>query len=789
MRTILMIILHILILVVATSYNESVVEAALQHPSKKQVIIVAVDQFSFSDFKEIIKMQPLAGHMGEAGIAGATFRTAGPRTAANAYLLMGSGGWVTYTDASETIYGRNEKMKNGEYAGERIKQLGFPTYMSSTDEDDTLLFPGIYRLVYQNVNQPFTARIGLLGDSIRKGGGSTAFYGNVDIGDKKQRHAGFLAIDSNGVIEEGAVEPKQVLMRADTYPQGIRTNSDWMIKQVRKNQDASMLVIQFGDLARLYKQMPETSPAHFEWMKKQILSDLAKMIGQLVANRNTDQLVMVLSPEASTPSVKEKKPLTPFLMWEGANKKGGILSSLTTRQEGIISGFDLLPTVLRWLQLPLPEHVIGHVITRSYSKPANLVPDWERITFDMPTTLYLGHEGEARINLFLHEIGRVHRIYANRPAVMTSYVIYLIAGLMIGIALWYVARLRPGTKKTVIYRLGRIFLMSSLWFPVLFLVEPLFHLPLPSILLFGLVATLAWMIAAWSSRFTVITNFLLVSGVTVAGLLVDGFLGAKAMQRSFLGYDPVIGARFYGMGNEYEGVLIGASVLLVAALFEWKKRYGESVQGRQGLLSYHGGELLFTLCTLLGVCGILYYLVSPRFGANAGGFLAICFAYLVTYLRYRQVQFHKKSFLVLGGSMVVGILVLFAFNLTGHLPTTHVGQVANDIISGNWLEVEHILTRKLAMNQKLIRFSMWSKIFFLSLIVLAILAFYPEQYMRRLYESYPALMRGLSGVMAGSLAGLFLNDSGIVTAATSILFLVVPVLYATLSSTEKSEGR
>lgn len=92
-----------------------------------------------------------------------------------------------------------------------------------------------------------------------------------------------------------------------------------------------------------------------------------------------------------------------------------------------------------------------------------------------------------------------------------------------------------------------------------------------------------------------------------------------------------------------------------------------------------------------------------------------------------------------------------------------------------------MVERKLAMNLRLIRVSIWSKVFAVSLIVLGLLALKNDRFLRHLAQDTPYLVNGFAGVIAGALAGLALNDSGIVTAATCISFLVVPALYAALS--------
>ncbi|HZG79203.1 MAG TPA: hypothetical protein VEZ13_00365, partial [Brevibacillus sp.] len=77
-------------------------------------------------------------------------------------------------------------------------------------------------------------------------------------------------------------------------------------------------------------------------------------------------------------------------------------------------------------------------------------------------------------------------------------------------------------------------------------------------------------------------------------------------------------------------------------------------------------------------------------------------------------------------------------------------------------------------------------VFVVSLLVLGVLSLRNDRFLSHLAQDYPYLVKGFAGVIAGSLAGLVLNDSGIVTAATCIMFMVVPALYAALGAPTES---
>ena len=54
---------------------------------------------------------------------------------------------------------------------------------------------------------------------------------------------------------------------------------------------------------------------------------------------------------------------------------------------------------------------------------------------------------------------------------------------------------------------------------------------------------------------------------------------------------------------------------------------------------------------------------------------------------------------------------------------SHIGRAANQILLGGWSEAGTIITRKAAMNIKLIGSTIWSWVFMVTLLVLALLVF------------------------------------------------------------------
>ncbi|WP_400164371.1 hypothetical protein ACAF76_018880 [Brevibacillus sp. TJ4] len=714
---------------------------------EKQMLLLFVEGLTFADLQQMRTDPTVDKWISQASAGAVSLRLPGPRNLANAYLLMGGGAQALYTEKSGTAHHRDELLDGGQTAGEQAAAFGVPLPQTGSQ----IVFPGIYRLHAANQDKPFTPSIGRLGGTLAAHKIPVSVYGNADTGETQQRHVALFAMDEHGLVPHGDVSPR-TQERAAAYPYGQKTNYQYLLERIREDQDAGLVAVQLPDLERLYQVADAMQPDRFEQQYKQVLADLSGFLTRVLEERTDYQAVMLVSPIVHHQAVEEKKLLSPILVWNGS--ASGLLTSATTRQPGLVSGLDLYPTVLSWLDVPIPGGIAGHPVRAASGTEPGIGP-------------------------LMEQVDEIHHTYATRAPVLYTYVMLQMITLASAAFLWLWGKRAGGGSGRERLRKGvRLALLTMLWFPALLLFEGMLSWqPSAPVILGGLI--MAGLLLAFAMEQSPLPRVVAtVCGVTVAGLLADGWSGSSLMRGSYLGYDPVIGARFYGLGNEYEGVLIGSATLLIAALYQLSAKRRE----RAGW-----GRLLPALGAVALSFVVLYYMVAPHLGTDAGGFLAGLVAFFVAISRLEEWRLGKKGLLLLAGGLVCGVCVLMAGSLLTDQPLTHVGRVSQQIVSGDWAEVGQMIERKLAMNLRLIRVSIWSKVFVVSLVVLGILALWNDRYLRHLARDYPFLVKGFAGIIAGSLAGLALNDSGIVTAATCITFLVIPALYAALGETPSRE--
>jgi len=225
----------------------------------------------------------------------------------------------------------------------------------------------------------------------------------------------------------------------------------------------------------------------------------------------------------------------------------------------------------------------------------------------------------------------------------------------------------------------------------------------------------------------------IVMAALIVGIIVlDMASRDRLMQRSLLGYSAVEGARYYGIGNEAMGLLVGS--VLVAAGWLWP---------RSKLSRVLTAALFAVTATLLGL---------PQAGAKAGGLLVASAAFGVFVWESCGGKWSWRTIGFLG----MGCAVLLGFAALGDslLPIahhSHMGDAVLRIRGGGVGEGQDIIARKLTVEGKLAWHSAWAVLLWVGLVCL------------KLTKSVPN-----AGFVAIAMCFLF-NDAGVVAAALCLV--------------------
>lgn len=695
--------------------NYSIVEGS---NTQKQVILIIVNRLSFSDeqiYREISGFKVLNKFAAKGAM---NINSAGSRNDANSYLSISGGAkGIGLKNEMGKSYLPNEIVNNNDTAGDIFRwNSGKKTYT-----DDSILFIPIEKLK-NKVEQKYSFEPGILGGLLYNEKIRSKVFGNNDS-DKKYRLAPLITMNKEGISFGNIGE--ETLNRDSTRPYGIKTNYNFLIDkwEESKKEEISLVVFDLGDLYRLDQYKNYMNTEQVKQVKEEILFEIGGFINYFNKSINSDQTLIVFSPMVNKKSVENKELLAPIWIYNKDNS-GNTLISSTTRREGIVANIDIAPTIMNLLtDNETYQQMQGH--------------DLKVIYTDID---------------FYKMLDNVFNIYDIRPEVLSNYILYQILILIIAIVFLF-------KKNKCRLDWLKILLLSTLFLPLLMLVTAKSVPNNPYMYLFILIL-ISIVLGLIFIHFKPVTAFLILGLATYIALTVDIIFGCQMLKCSVLGYDPVIGARYYGIGNEYMGIYIGSTLLFISTLLESKKN----------------NYLLFISAIIL--ISTVFILAFPTLGTNAGGVLAIIATIIVFFLKEINISLWKKCIIF---SLIL-FLLLVVFIICNLIVVgenqSHIGNALNQIIEGNYSSIFQTIKRKITMNIKLIHASSWSKIMFTAIISLIAISLRPKtKFNSNLKIKYPHMFIGFLSVFVGSVTALCVNDSGIVAASTMIIYVVVPMFY------------
>ncbi len=551
---------------------------------------------------------------------------------------------------------------------------------------------GIYSLQQQNEKQWTGAKLGALGTEIRGKGLKTAIIGNSD-GEQPQRMAVLIACDENGVVLMGKVGAD--LLQIDPHPPANKSIDMGKFKEaLAAMQDSDFIVIDSGEMQRLAQYAPYLSPQGLEKGRKYALQKVDALLGEVLKALGEKDFLLFLS----LCDVKQGKSLhlSPLALW-GKGWEGGILTSPTTRHRGLLSLLDIPPTILSLLNLPLPGYMSG--------RPMRLCQGDKNLLLQLDNISSLN--GDSQI-----------------PLVALFLFFFFLSALLL-----------------IFFDLEPL-LAFSLLFPLSYLFLPLFNPqnPLSYILLSLFLNICLFLILLNFSRLLRLALFpssLLFSSLAIIG---DALTGGSLSFNSVLPLYPLGGLRFYGIGNEYSGILL---ISLPFAI---------------GYLTQRDWGILASL--LLGAS----LLLCPLCGANLGASVAFL-SFLLLFSYYKG----KGTFYKMLALSLLLIIAFFLLETSLSSKMSHIGTFFASLGSGQ-PDSLYLILRKLRMNLALISSPLWkvAMAFLAGLFVLSLLrGIKPKAERRNLF---------LAGLLS-TLVAFAVNDSGGVFALFSLQYLLSAFLW------------
>ncbi len=709
--------------------EDSTVNPLISSPSKEnKVVMVIVDRMVLEDLRD-----PSLANIHKVFKNGAVSlmncNTAGNNLfSENTYATIGAGSHIMATGTSAMGLNAKEKQENGPAGLEYYRRLGRKVPSAAVIQLD------INRFVQLNSELPYPAVPGALGDCLHEAGLKTAVLGNSDTITGRRREILSIAMDRYGVVDYGDVSASLLEKMDENFPGGFRTNYAGVLQEMdRLPVDTSLTVIETGDLSRLEEFRNYVSEPVWGAEHKRTMQRIDQFIGKVMSRLNPDKdLLLIVSPTPGK-ATGDRNDYLSIILAVGAGVREGFLFSPTTKRQGIVMNTDLAPTILDFLGLKKPEWMSGQ----------NML--WVK--------------AENQLNKLVAMNKQLTLTYNARSVFQKGYCVYQIGLLLVSLYFILVH------KKAA--RLLQPFLLSVMAVPLVYLLLALVPQPSFFVLTLELLLLTAWItcLALWFERRHNLGSFIFLSLATAGLLILDTTIGAPLQKTSIMSYDPIAGARFYGIGNEYMGVLMGSLIIGCTTLMSKFERY------RKVLLVLTGIAFLVTV----------YVLASPALGSKMGGAIVSVAALATTFLMLCNVKFKPRTVICLAVIIIGLVAIIPAIDLLRPAELqSHFGRNASLILSGGWQEIENIIVRKTEMNLKLIRYTYWTRIFIASLVSLALLFYRPVGVMATIRKKHPDLYKGFVGVVTASIVALIFNDAGIVAAATTMIFGAPPIVYLVL---------
>lgn len=547
--------------------------------------------------------------------------------------------------------------------------------------------------------------------------------------------AWYVAMDAAGHVD---FPMTQNSLRLDAMaPFGVRTDVPALLTDFNADfTKAGLIVVECAALDRADRYAPSCRPAiaaeHRIAASRTLNALLTAILRRCQAQDGLPAVpILLLSPAPAASSDDRIDRLAPIVWW-GSGDAPGALFTASTRRPGLVLNTDVLATFAERLKLPLPPGATG----RPFHSRRIPVPRFMR-PFS-PSASYLA----ARYADWM----RVSRLQNSPGGLPTLQLLLPLLGTLLLLFAVHVAAETRARLRRIVGAIAVLVITLPLGMLVLPLLNP--SAPWVAETLLAMLMLPLGLFAALRPQ-VVPSLFRLLSGLLVLLLLVDLPTGTHLLESAWMSYSVVEGARFYGIGNEYMGVAIGAACVL----FGLSGAQEEIVVRRPASTQALAFAALFLALTLeMGV-----------FGAKVGAIPSAGTAFGVTLLVWNRGRLGLKE---IGGVLLlagIGLALLAAFDARHAAgDQTHFIRALTGAGGGSLPE---IMLRKLQLEGWLLLHSAWSATLAVSAAALVgIRRAAPRLFVARRPHA------ALTGIGAGALACLLCNDSGLTAAALLLLY-------------------
>lgn len=704
--------------------------AASDNIEGKKVIILILDEVSLEEIlnSNTPSIDLLLEH-GAIGLMNTRARSSSLNKGST-YLSLGMGVRTLASTQGGLAFERNKMypLSNYNSTPEYIAASDlYKLYTGKTPPDGEIINVAIGDIKRTALDITPNNQVGLLGKIAKEKGLVIGVAGNSDL-NTPAREVTMLAMDENGVIPFGSVGSDLLISDINVLG-GIKLNQEKLLEELERIlPHVDMLFIDYGDTARIQKTDRLTTDYVREEQKIRAIERADTFLGQVIKKVDLEKtLFMVIAPNPSREMINQGNfALTPVIM-SSTNTKKGLLTSITTRREGLVTNFDFGPTILNFFDITSPEGFIGEPM--------------QAVSNENPIQILLSNQAQF--------------LYLRKYRSIFHWSFIILTGItLIGFYLPRFTRWKGLPDKILNY-----LSLAIIATPLTMMTVSLFGY---KSIIFDLIYVCggAFIIAYISNKiFRKNLMAMAILGLSTSVLLlIDIYFVEKLMIISPLGSDAIAGGRFYGIGNDYMGILLGSTLLSIFSLFHLYK-INRSIMA-----------VFITFYMSLVIVAL-----SPFLGANMGGTLSAMLISLFALLAIfdKKISLTKITAIVAG--VFVGIIMLAALDALFNPSPTHAGKALESLIAGGWSKFFEIIGSKLGQVFWNLIHASWNIILFLQAILTILLYRRKNEVLIKIRESYPNLFKGFIVILLGGIAIFLFNDTGTIAAALILTYLFIPL--------------
>jgi len=720
-------------------------------PASRRVVVLLAPHLTWTDLlgSSMPRAHALAD---EALLANTNVRagSGGATTPERGALVLGAGSSVLYAETAMTSFNASEAV--GSVSVSDFYRRLFARDLGTAE----IAYLGLPLQVSVNVGPSLDNSLGALGTAVRAKGYKTAAIGNGDPGwfvesTRASRPAGVAASDENGVVDLGDVSP--AMLKADPVaPFGVRADVKRIsatFSRVIADPAVRLVVVDPGDIARADESASIESTRAAALSHERALKSTDEVLGAIVDGLAPGDVVVVMTAAPLlVPDAVEG--FGPLLL--AGPEGGGIASAASTHRDGLVTAMDVSATIVDLIGAPLPPKMVGSLIHGASVMSGATAADRVAVLDRMAVTSVA--------------------IETQRGSTVNTFILLTVIALLVSTLILYrgsdgLPAAAPAVAKAALLLVPAVLFGSIVQFAV-------WRWPLTGtdvILTLFACTAVTWIAAMALGRGRpVAVPLIAITGLIAIVSLVDQWTGATLSFAGLFGYSPLVGARYYGLGNEISGLLLGSVLVSVAlALDTW----------RDARWTRHVRTWGWPLMGLL----VLATSAAPFWGANVGTVAWMTVGFTVGWLMLNgRKVWTWRNLLLIAAVIVVIVVSLAAVDLLGGAGSeTHLGKAISSAFSEGPGSVWTLVARKAETNMRVLGRTNWTWLLVAVLLLLGYMRWRPRGEFAAMLRQFPAFSAAVAASLFAGIAGYFTEDSGIIVPALLLIPVGVSALYLMLA--------